>query len=130
MSRFKRGKGTSLMVVAQPTPEDTVNTHANVRRLRYQMPLHAIDNVQAAGVVASSRLLDMLTDETEFQNLSQHARLKAIELALTQAFGRASSSLDEEKVRKTDAPAQKATLREQLVRLNNLVQLPEMRKPE
>ena len=101
MSRFKRGTGTSLMVVDNPqkSEERETTTVYKERKLRYAMPLQAVDNVQTAGVVASSRLLDMLTDEDTWDKMRPSDRLRLIELSMTQAFGRIDSSLQEEKLK-------------------------------
>lgn len=101
MRRFKRGTGTSLMVVDNPPQreERETTTVYQERKLRYAMPLQAVDNVQTAGVVASSRLLDMLTDEDTWEKMRPSDRLRLIELSMTQAFGRIDSSLQEEKLK-------------------------------
>lgn len=130
MARFERGKGTSLMVVPKATPEEDVNEGLKERRMRYAMPLQAVDNVQLAGVVASSRLLDLLADEDTYRSLNPQAKLKAIELSLTQAFGRADSALQEEKIKRPESDTKRAGMREHLMRLGKLVELPEMRKVE
>ena len=127
MGKFERGKGRSLMVI-EPTEQQAAQGAAEARRMRYHMPVRVIDDVQLAGAIAGSRLLDMLHDSDEYDKLNPSTKLKAIELALTQAFGRAESALQEEKVRKADAPEGKQVMREHLLRLSNLVDLPEMRK--
>lgn len=130
MAKFERGRGTSLMVVPQSVEPKTEKLPKKERMLRYSMPLEALDNVQVAGLVASNRLLDMLQDQQTFEGLSPQAKLKAIELAMTQAFGRADSALQEEKVRQPEGRESEVVLKKELMRLGKLVELPEMRKTE
>ncbi len=128
MGRFQRGKGTSLMVVDAEEEQQAATSAAEFRQMRYRMPLHVIDDVQLAGAIASNRLLDMLSNGDEYEKLPPNTKLKAIELAMTQAFGRTDSGLQEEKLRSPEKSETKQVMREHLMRLSALVDLPEMRK--
>ena len=128
MGRFQRGKGTSLMVVDTAEEQQAAPSAAEFRQMRYRMPLHVIDDVQLAGAIASNRLLDMLSNGDEYEKLAPNTKLKAIELAMTQAFGRSDSALQEEKMRVPEKPGSEQIMREHLMRLSDLVDLPEMRK--
>jgi hypothetical protein len=131
MSRFERGKQTALVVVPQATPEEEVHQAVQDRRQRYAMPLQALDNVKIAGLVATSRLLDILTNDSEkdgFDTLKPLEQAKFIELAMTQAFGRVDSATNERKNIPDPDNAKTVTLRDNLKRLGNLIELPEMRK--
>ena len=128
MGRFQRGKGTSLMVVDTAEEQQAAASAAEFRQMRYRMPLHVIDDVQLAGAIASNRLLDMLANGDEYEKLAPNTKLKAIELAMTQAFGRSDSALQEEKMRVPEKSDSKQIMREHLMRLSDLVDLPEMRK--
>lgn len=128
MSRFERGRTTALVVVESGKKEGVTAEDAVQTRMRYTMPMKAMDNIQLAGLVASSRLLDMLTDEQTFEGLRPSDRLKAIELSMTQAFGRVTTAEEARKAAPEADALKTISLREKLVALGKVVDLPELNK--
>lgn len=126
--KFERGKSTSLVVVPNAPKADDVSQIVE-QRMRYAIPMQALDNIQLAGVVASSRMLDLITNDEEYQALKPLEKLRLLEMSMTQAFGRVDSAIQEQRANPTNPNAPKGVaLRENLTRLNKLVVLPELKK--
>lgn len=128
MAKFERGKSTSLVVVPDISSKEDVSEIV-AQRMRYAVPMQALDNIQLAGVVASSRMLDLITDDEEYDKLKPMEKLKLMEMSMTQAFGRVDSAITEQKANPNRPQSQKGVdLRDNLHRLSKLVVLPELKK--
>lgn len=124
MSRFERAHGApSLALVVSHDPVERGEEILN----RYEIDPGSHRRLKRAGETAAHKMLAMLENEAQFNELSQSNKLKLIDMALSRAFGNVENQSAEVKLQERREASEPQRLNK-LQLLASKIDLPELAK--